>query len=237
MAKTLVKVMIESLNSGSRKCSRCQVIKPFSEFSKCSRERLGIRSQCKLCISTASKTSRDPVKERERGRVYRAANPTKAYGRSKAWRIANADRCRQRDKMWRAKNPERVRVVSERYYEKVRKDPKFRLQAAVKSMVHAKLKGKSKSNRRTFELLGYTIGDLRAHLERKFVDGMSWDNYCRDGWHIDHIIPLAAHNYESPDHLDFKRAWALSNLQPLWSTVNKSKGAKLAAPFQPSFAI
>jgi hypothetical protein len=64
---------------------------------------------------------------------------------------------------------------------------------------------------------------------------MSWENYGE--WQIDHIIPLAAFNYETPFDMDFQRAWSLSNLQPLWALENMSKGDKLSKPFQPSLAL
>lgn len=31
-------------------------------------------------------------------------------------------------------------------------------------------------------------------MENKFINGMSWDNYSIDGWHIVHIIPLKYNN-------------------------------------------
>ena len=74
-----------------------------------------------------------------------------------------------------------------------------------------------------------------AHLEVRFQPGMSWDNYGE--WHIDHIVPLAAFNYETPDDLDFGRAWALENLQPLWAKENIRKWCRLERPFQPSLRL
>jgi len=56
-------------------------------------------------------------------------------------------------------------------------------------------------------------------------------------WQVDHIIPLAAHNFISSGGIDFKRAWALKNLQPLWAYDNQSKGCSLDKPFQPSLAF
>lgn len=47
------------------------------------------------------------------------------------------------------------------------------------------------------------------------------------GWHIDHKLPVASFNFDSPEHLDFKKCWALENLQPLWAKENISKGAKV----------
>jgi len=85
--------------------------------------------------------------------------------------------------------------------------------------------------------VGYTVAKLMAHLEKLFRPGMCWENYGRGGWHIDHIIPRAAFNYQTPQDIDFKRCWALSNLQPLWERENIAKGAKLTAPFQPSLAL
>ena len=84
-------------------------------------------------------------------------------------------------------------------------------------------KGIKKTNQ-TFSLLGYTKYELKEHLESQFTDGMSWDNMS--AWHIDHIRPVASFNYDSTDHPDFKKCWALNNLQPLWASDNCSKGAK-----------
>ena len=69
--------------------------------------------------------------------------------------------------------------------------------------------------------------ELLAHFESLFTDDMSWDNMGE--WHIDHIRPKASFNQEQladPTSEDFKKCWALNNLQPLWAKDNHSKGAK-----------
>jgi len=76
----------------------------------------------------------------------------------------------------------------------------------------------------SFRHLGYTGAELYNHLESQFTDGMSWDN--RNKWHIDHIRPVSSFDYDSTDHPDFKKCWALNNLQPLWAFDNLSKGDK-----------
>lgn len=73
-------------------------------------------------------------------------------------------------------------------------------------------------------LVGYTIIDLKEHLEKQFIDGMSWDNYGK--WHIDHIIPIDSFNIVSLDDEEFKKCWALDNLQPLWALDNIKKSNK-----------
>jgi hypothetical protein len=64
---------------------------------------------------------------------------------------------------------------------------------------------------------------------------MTWDNYGE--WHIDHIIPISAFNFNSPEDFDFKRCWALKNLRPIWAHDNLIKQARLSSPFQPGLAM
>lgn len=71
------------------------------------------------------------------------------------------------------------------------------------------------------KLVGYTLDDLKAHIERQFPKGMGWHN--RRKWHIDHIIPKSSFSYRSPDDEDFKACWALTNLRPLWADENVRK--------------
>lgn len=72
----------------------------------------------------------------------------------------------------------------------------------------------------TQEMLGCDWSHLKAHLESKFTDGMSWEN--RGMWHIDHIIPLAS----AKSIEEVVKLCHYTNLQPLWAADNLSKGAK-----------
>ena len=84
--------------------------------------------------------------------------------------------------------------------------------------------GTGKQGRPWETLVGYTREELMEHLESQFQDGMSWDNYGE--WHIDHVVLLAYFDYASVDDVEFKDAWSLDNLQPLWAFDNQSKGAR-----------
>lgn len=134
-------------------------------------------------------------------------------------------------------------IAAEREYqrkyqrERAQSSPRVRLDRAMSGGIYKSIASGAKASRRWETIVDYTVEDLMAHLEKKFKPGMTWDNYGRGGWHIDHIIPRSAFNYETPDDIDFKRCWALDNLQPLWEFDNISKGAKLDKPFQPSLAI
>lgn len=72
--------------------------------------------------------------------------------------------------------------------------------------------------------LGYSIADLKLHLESLFTDGMCWDRFLSGDIHIDHVKPVAAHDLTNHD--DLQACWSLSNLQPLWAKDNLEKSAK-----------
>lgn len=71
-------------------------------------------------------------------------------------------------------------------------------------------------------VVGYSLQDLKEHLEAQFKPGMSWNNYGE--WSIDHIRPKASYFFLSADDPQFKELWALDNLQPLWALENSYKG-------------
>ena len=80
-----------------------------------------------------------------------------------------------------------------------------------------------KKARRSWKtLVGYELDELMLHIGSQLNSGMTWDNY--GAWHIDHIIPVSAFRFTSFSDPDFIECWKLSNLQPLWSSDNISKG-------------
>jgi len=117
---------------------------------------------------------------------------------------------------------------------KVKTDPRFKLRMRISNAIYQSLKG-NKSGRHWETLVGYTLDDLKKHLEKQFTDGMTWENY--GDWHIDHETPISVFNFTTPDHEDFTRCWSLKNLQPMWANENLSKGAKLEKHFQPRLAM
>lgn len=66
--------------------------------------------------------------------------------------------------------------------------------------------------------IGYSMEQLRAHMERQFGKGMSWEKFRQGLIHIDHIRPLNTFDHTNPE--EARAAWALSNLRPLWADEN-----------------
>lgn len=81
----------------------------------------------------------------------------------------------------------------------------------------------SKNGAHWEDVVGYALSDLMAHLEEKFLPGMSWENYGVHGWHIDHIRPQSHFRFTSVTDCAFLECWSLKNLQPLWSMDNWKK--------------
>ncbi|MFA5346538.1 MAG: hypothetical protein WC294_00205 [Methanoregula sp.] len=156
----------------------------------------------------------------------------------KRWRLENREKYlesrREQSKKYRAKNKERVAEVQRKSQLKRRLDPGVVLHQRMSCAVYLSLK-RNKQGRRWEELLGFTCAQLKTHIEKLFLPGMSWENIGE--WHIDHKIPKAVFNFSSYSDIDFKKCWDIKNLQPLWSVDNLKKNNKLSKPHQPSLAL
>lgn len=187
-----------------------------------------IARQCDWCrnslkgMPSATKFC-SPICRDESARKYRrdrnVAEAEKLRGQAREWYYANKDRAITTREKWGKDNPEKLKAISA----KRRSTPHGKLSNSMRVGVHKAIK-KGKSGQRTFNLLGYSVDQLKEHLERQFTTGMTWENYGE--WHIDHIVPVSSFQYDSADHPDFKACWALTNLRPLWSEQNISKHSK-----------
>lgn len=177
---------------------------------------------------------KNPKKRWEYERKYAAKNPEQ-YKKmrkeiAKKYYMKNPTRPAE----WAAKNPEKRKEIVRRCHQKRRETPDGKLNHSMSSLVWRALKKNKKGS--PWELLvGFTLKQLKQHLEKLFVEGMTWENYGE--WHVDHKIPIAVFNFKTPTDLDFKRCWELNNLQPLWAAENLSKRDKIKQPFQPSLLL
>ena len=125
------------------------------------------------------------------------------------------------------KNKEKI-LARQRNYTKKRKETDEMFKLCINLRLRAKnyLKIKrfdSRINKKTSEMIGCSPAELKTYIEEKFGDGMTWENYGKYGWHIDHIIPLSsAKTKEEAIRLSHH-----TNLQPLWWIDNIKKGKKL----------
>lgn len=201
-----------------KKCPDCNQIKPLNEenYYHSKTGSYGFSVYCKICGL-------------EKTKQYNATDKAKAI------RSKNRKEYRKSD-------------VHKRYIKKIaparraneairrRIDLPFALSNRVRCLMYASLR-QVKNGRKWQDLTGYSIEDLRRHIEKRFKKGMTWERFLAGEIHIDHKIPVSAFNFTKPEHMDFKKCWALKNLQPLWAEENRRKHAKLEKHFQASLLL
>ena len=118
----------------------------------------------------------------------------------------------------------RRKKAREKKRERYHKDLNYRLSSIVRSRISRSLRDNNiqyKKSNHSIDLLGCSIVELKAHLEAKFTDGMSWENYGE--WHVDHIKPCASFENLGTCPKQQRECFHYSNLQPLWATENRQK--------------
>ena len=158
---------------------------------------------------------------------WRDSNKEYLSQKSKNWYEQNKEHRKQYLKEYREKNIDRIREVK-RTYEKTKKanDPLYKLINNFRTAIYQVLKENNvKKNGHYFDILKYTPDDLINHLESKFTDKMTWDNYGE--WHVDHILPISFFDIKEIGDGEFMKCLELKNLQPLWGDENIKKSNRI----------
>lgn len=149
------------------------------------------------------------------------------------WAKNNRVKSNDIKKQWVDNNPVKHALSTRKAYDKrnetrrlqrVNGDAGFIARESMSGMVKriCNLTGKKKKLK-TIEYLGYTVVEIKDHLESLFTDGMTWNNHGE--WHIDHIVPVSwwlKNGVTDPSMIN-----ALINLQPLWAKDNLIKSDKI----------
>jgi hypothetical protein len=205
-----------------KKCYVCNIFKDFAEFSKNKRMNDGFNRKCKSCVREYRIKTKEKISEYGKRKYYENIEYNRL--RNKNYRINNKEKMKCLKKNYCLNNKEKIKIYSEKrkhitnhLAKERRKDPQNRLRSNMSSMITRTLRN-GKCGKSWFNLIPYSLEELKNHLESKFTKGMTWNNYGKEGWHIDHIIPRSFFDHSSYDTEDFQKCWALNNLQPLWAT-------------------
>jgi len=169
-------------------------------------------------------------------REWREKNPERVKKYKKLWRQRKKEEIKNYMSEYRQKNKEKIKKQRKEYRQKYRKEisaeklliihtnPKAKIDNGFRVAIASDIKrnGLSKNRHNWEKLVGYTKEHLMEHLEKQFKPEMNWENYG-SYWHIDHIKPKSWFNYFSLEDEQFKKCWALENLQPLEATENLKK--------------
>ena len=176
-----------------------------------------------------------------RNKSRHAATPADVHrAKSRNWDALNRERSNAIKRAWALRNPEKVKAQrdsrrgteeSRRYKRewqaaRLRDNLQYRIMQSCRDRVCKALRRKTKTVT-TLELIGCSPAEFRAHLESQWKPGMTWDNWTHDGWHVDHIRPLASFDLSDPEQQ--RIAFHYTNCQPLWATDNWAKNAKWEA--------
>lgn len=164
------------------------------------------------------KTYTPPEKTAEEKAIFRK----KANEWNRAYKNRHPDRIKAYAKKYKPVTTlEQRKRYNKASYNNIMADPYRRFNAIIKSAISCSIKKGYKM--RSFDILTFTIPELRNHLQSLWLPEMNWDNYGKRGWHIDHKKPISSFDMSDPEEI--KKCWALDNLQPLWWRDNLVKGA------------
>lgn len=90
-----------------------------------------------------------------------------------------------------------------------------------------RVRGRVPASRGAWRFVGCTAADLAAHLESQFSEGMSWSNFGRGGWHVDHIYPVG--KADLTDKAQLLAVFNWQNCRPVWENENLQKSARVSA--------
>lgn len=182
-------------------------------------------------------SSENREKIRAQRKAFRMNNKEKIRMQSQRNYIANRERILERGRVYIVVNADMIRAKKKLYYQKNRKrivareqhrrksDIQYLLGCRLRIRINSFFRKLPKSGSAIRDL-GCSVYELKYYLEGKFTEGMSWNNYGREGWHIDHEVPLSF--FDLTDREQFLRACHYTNLQPMWAVDNLRKSNKIS---------
>lgn len=195
----------EDLSKDKKKrCTKCNIIKSFENYSPQKAGYMGLKSQCKECDAEYDKQFQLKTN-------FRAERD-------------KTDSAKQYRKKYIAENLDWWREYEREYRNSRRKEDMF---FKIKGNLSGRLSdliNKKDIPTNTLKLIGCDREVFLSYIENQFVEGMNWSNYGLKGWHIDHIIPLSFFDLTMEEEV--KKACHYTNLQPLWWYDNLKKGNK-----------
>ena len=192
-------------------CSTCELPKFLSEFYH-------KRSNCKNCQKLQVKKYRkNPTNKRN---ISFHRNKEKDKISKQRWERNNRLKRLEANNKWR-----KTANYKQWWHNKYHNNPLFAISQKIRSRMSAAIRSqRSHKANHSLKLIGCSFQELKLHLESLFTPGMTWENYGRYGWHVDHILPCASFDLSKPE--EQKKCFHFTNLQPLWARDNLVKGCK-----------
>ena len=222
-----------------KRCCHCKDSLNLEDFSSCKSNLDGLSKWCRKCNKEYYNKRRDSIlkskkeyykenrdKKSEYNRDYYEKNRKKILKNAERYHKENKEKRNANTRKYHRENKEKIKENKKKYIRNKRKtDSIFKLNSNFSCLIYQSLR-QNKNGKHWEDIVGYTVDDLKNHLESLWEPWMNWENYGiykPDGpkvWQIDHIIPKSWFNYTSYKDEEFKRCWELSNLQPKEGKAN-----------------
>lgn len=204
-----------------KRCLKCGIDKPETEYHKDKSRKTGLRESCKDC--------RCKYKKVIHKKCVRCGLDFKLTGKRKLQKYCskqcaiktNREEKRIRDKMSRDSINSYVRTYR---INRKKSDPLYRLTINIRSNVRNSFLSKYwRKDNTTKDIIGCSYEEFRHHIESQFESWMNWDNYGlytgqeKEGWDIDHIIPISSAKTKE----ELIKLNHYTNLRPLCSKINR----------------
>lgn len=224
-------------------CKKCNISKSLDKthFVREGRNKDGFSGTCVECSRKTDKLLNEKRKSQEKPEiefltcsVCKKSKPATIdfYHKHSRSTYGFKNSCKECRKIethnWNISESCRIKTKKRR-----KEDAAWRLKKNISITICNNLKSRGyKKQASCFGCLGYSIDELKAHLESQFEHWMTWENWgivstTKRTWNIDHIYPQSKLPYDSLEHPNFKKCWSLENLRPLCAIENVRKKDKL----------
>lgn len=180
-------------------CTKCNLIKDFSQFGKFKLGKFGLNSHCKMCRKEYDFQNRDKFLK---------------YHKNK--REKELDKFMEYDKKYKSENKEKINQYNRKRW---KEDIQHRIKGILRVRLHFILK-ENKKIESAYKLIGCEIPFFKKYIEDKFLPEFNWENHGFV-WELDHIIPCSKFDFSKFE--EQKRCFHYSNYQPLFKTTKIAK--------------
>lgn len=207
----------------SKECPKCKIIKPIDSFSIDRITKDGHSSTCQTCVlldRTGPNANKIKI-DQKTCTTCKITKPSCDFSKNR-WSIdCLSYNCKICVKTYQTSDANKARRRKRETHLR-ETDPQFKNSQNLKKRIRMAFKQQGiKKSKKTEELLGTTVENAMAYVETLFLPLMSWDNYGRRGWEIDHIIPCSS--FDLTRESEQLKCFHYTNLMPRWATTAIAK--------------
>jgi hypothetical protein len=213
------------VNIALKRCAKCKINKPHSEFGLLKRASDGLKYQCKQC------RKEEPKRTTEQNKQYYLDNKESLKAKCADYRnnrldkqkqkeylkyyyVQNAEKLKEKTRLWAKENKTRKLKADKEYRENNKEKIKIHLKNYTKQNRH--LKNALEAKRRSVKLKSIPVWANKFFIKEAYNLAKLREKITGFKWHVDHEVPLKS-KLVCGLHCEY-------NLQVIPAVKNISKG-------------